>query len=159
MKWNTSIYYKQHGGNPDTDHNGNCQQFIDECLQILNLGSCYTQFPPPLVNYIKKLRKEGYGEMEFEFDDNFKKKFFPDTKPECLQDRKGEPNPFENIYDLYKNKGSIVFKTHDMLDRFVSYLLLVDTQFKYNHKHEFYLLKSFDRYVLTRVLTFSERIG
>jgi hypothetical protein len=112
-----------------------------------------------LVNYIKKLRKEGYGEMEFEFDDNFKKKFFPDTKPECLQDRKGEPNPFENIYDLYKNKGSIVFKTHDMLDRFVSYLLLVDTQFKYNHKHEFYLLKSFDRYVLTRVLTFSERIG
>lgn len=82
VKWNTSIFYKKHGGTPDTDHNGNCQQFIDEVLQVLNLGNCYKQFPPPLVNYIKKLRREGDGEMEFEFDDVFKQKFFNDVKPE-----------------------------------------------------------------------------
>jgi hypothetical protein len=105
------MYYKQHGGAPETDHYGNCQQFIDECLQILNLGSCYTQFPPPLVNYIKKLRRDGYGEMEFELESSFKSKFFPETKPENLNSEDGK-KILPNISHIFKSHHLQVFMSY-----------------------------------------------
>lgn len=46
VKWNTEVYYKQHGGNPDIDRTGNCQQFIDEVLRALNIQ--LPNLPPPL---------------------------------------------------------------------------------------------------------------
>ncbi len=54
---------------------GNCQQFIDDCLQVLGIDMS-SAFPPPLRSYLNKLRTNGHGEMEFLMDDEFKKTFF-----------------------------------------------------------------------------------
>jgi hypothetical protein len=155
VKWNTTMYYKERDGSPERDHTGNCQQFIDEILSILKIDDCYAQFPIPLVNYLKKLRDEGYGEMEFEFDDVFKKKFFPENKPDLHiideiedQEQTDKETKIMGIWDQYKNKSKIVFKTHEQLDVFVAYLICLEPEFMTTHKHEYYLLKSFDRYVL-----------
>ncbi|KAL0487622.1 gas vesicle protein GvpJ [Acrasis kona] len=155
VKWNTTMHYKQRGGNPEMDHNGNCQQFIDEIMQCLDLSSCYTQFPAPLVNYIKRLRQDGRGEMDFELDADFKSKFFPPSRPRSsasshndtlnLEDQTPQVEEYADVFDLYKSKSKITFKTHEQLDRFVCYLQSIEPQFKYLYKHEYYLLKSFDR--------------
>jgi hypothetical protein len=152
VKWNTTMYYKERDGNPERDHTGNCQQFIDECLRILKIDDCYKQFPVPLVNYLKKLRDEGYGEMEFEFDEDFKKQFFPDTKPQILmvdeiddQLQQEKEKQMTDVYNMYKTKSRVVFKTHEQLDLFVAYLIAIEPEFMVTYKHMYYLLKSFDR--------------
>ncbi|KAL9642288.1 hypothetical protein ABK040_007287 [Willaertia magna] len=129
VKWNTKVYYKQQNGNPDNGF-GNCQQFIDDILQSLGIAESFSLFPPPLANYIKTLRENGYGEMEFSLSEGFKATFFTPN------------NPFA---EKYAKKQSIIFHSHKELDEFAKYLFAIDTDFQLNYKYEYYLLKAYDR--------------
>lgn len=98
----------------------------------MGLADSLSSFPPPLAHYVKTLRDDGCGEMEFFLDDDFKKKFFSESN------ENGEPSK-------YLKKKSVVFKTHKELDLFAKELFAVDTDFQINHKYEYYLLKAYDR--------------
>ncbi len=78
VRWNTSYLYKQNGGNTQTVDGiryGNCQQFVDDCLNALDINMT-SSLPTPLKSYLQKLRVKGYGKMEFIWDENFRMVFF-----------------------------------------------------------------------------------
>jgi hypothetical protein len=78
------------------------------------------KFPPPLKNYLKNLRKNGYGEMVFDMDENF-----------------------QEIFNLKEKK--VIFKEHRDIDLFYLKLIEIEPEFEFKFKFEYFLLKTFDR--------------
>lgn len=67
------------------------------------------KFPAPLKAYVEKLRATGCASMDFEMDEDFRKKFAIEA-------------------------SKITFKTHTELDEFVNGLTKKDPDFQYNYK-------------------------
>eukprot|EP01080_Neovahlkampfia_damariscottae_P002928 gene2928-4767_t len=120
IEWNTSYTYKQTSGDPFNDHSGNCQQFIDYLINILNLTDKVNELPEGIHKFLGKIRERGVGIMEFEMNEKFRTKF--------------------NI-----NESKKVFTSHKELDEFVNRLISKDFLFFRNFVEEGIILKSFDR--------------
>jgi hypothetical protein len=87
------------------------------------------EFPENITFLLDSIRLNGFGKIEFKFDEDFKKKFELDG-------------------------NLILLPTHSELDLFVNYLLDKDQNFPKNHPNEFFILKSFDRIYWTRYKKF-----
>ncbi len=137
--WNSTKYYKDHGGNKETD--GNCQDFVEYVLEKIGM-KLNVKPESPLGKFLTKLRTKGTCEMHFPLDDVFKRKFdldkFSFYIPSYLKD---EVTSVQS--SIHPNH--IHFKTHYELDEFVNYLLKVDPLFETGYKEEANFLKSFDR--------------
>jgi len=112
--WNTS---KQYNDNAKNKSEGNCQDFVQDILQHLGIKP---DFQGSLGLYLKKMRENGKGEMEFEMQDDFREKF-------------------QIHYRV------VIFQSHAALDEFVHRLITIDYDFHINHRNDWLLLKSFDR--------------
>lgn len=124
-KWNTTKLYKDQP--PKNKDEGNCQDFINDILNELNIK---LEFTGPMAIFMKKLREKGKCSIEFETDDEFREKF------------------------AIKEK-SIQFKSHQELDQFVMKLTKIDSNFQIKYKDHWGLLKSFDRAFWLRFYKFS----
>lgn len=123
IDWNTSYTYtsvtQKH---PKESKSGNCQNFVDELLDALEIKM---EFPPCLAEYIAKMRKDGKGELIFETND-----------AQLIQK------------SMIRRKTK--FATHQELDKFVLEMITKNgfisvNQFKEKYPGEIALLKSFDR--------------
>jgi hypothetical protein len=114
VDWNCNKMYKSTGG--DKQKEGNCQDFVDDILERLNIKK---KTDGPVGEFLNTLRKKGTCEMVYKMNSDFCKQF--ETTPK------------------------IKFKSHEQLDLFTKKLLLVDPQFRDHHAESWYLLKSYDR--------------
>ncbi|KAF0979040.1 hypothetical protein FDP41_002110 [Naegleria fowleri] len=116
IRWNTIMFYKDHGG---TGRYGNCQDFVDSVLKAIGVSKDKL-YQGPMAEFLKDMRSKGKCDLVFKMDSAFRKKF-------------------------NRTETEIVFKTHLALDTFVSELMEIDEDFQKNHPLEYNFLKSFDR--------------
>jgi hypothetical protein len=114
--WNINKTYKD---NPTKESDGNCQDFVHDLLDQLNIKTDHI-YSGALGEFLKKLRKQGKCDMEFLMDPQFRQTFG-------------------------MKENSVTFKTHKELDEFVQSLKDQDLEFEFKYKSEMILLKSFDR--------------
>ncbi|KAL9641458.1 hypothetical protein ABK040_013383 [Willaertia magna] len=128
VKWNTTMSYKDRGG--DKSKVGNCQDFVDCVLDAIGVSKDKLS-EGPLGEFLKDMREHGLCELVFKMSDSFRHKF--------------------NISEKSKK-----FTTHLELDTFVQELMDIDNDFQKNHGPEYNLLKSFDRAFWLKHLKFTE---
>lgn len=105
IKWNTEYQYDQ--------RNGNCQQFVDDMCNALNIN---LNFDGPLGEYLQMLREKGSCELAFPISDDMR----------------------ENLQIQEKKKS---FSSHAELDAFVKALVEKDPEFADNYPQDWLLLK------------------
>jgi len=127
VKWNTTMQYKENGG--DKTKVGNCQDFVDDVLQALDIK---LNFDGPMAKFIERLRKTGKCNLQFEPDPAFIEQYGLSEK-------------------LFK------FTDHGSLDRFVNDLLKKNPNLMAESRSEWALLKSFDRAFWLKNAKFPER--
>lgn len=66
VRWNTTMQYKNRGGDKKT--HGNCQDFVDEMLEAIGLNKDDI-YQGAMGAYFKRLKEKGKGGMKFFMDD------------------------------------------------------------------------------------------
>lgn len=117
VRWNVNNVYVNARVAGKRENEGNCQDFIDDILDCLELKP---QFSGALGNFLESMRVSGKCRIEFT----------PDTD-------------FRETFGLTEKKYT--FDTHAELDSFVLALLAKRPTFRLDYPGEFSLLKSFDR--------------
>eukprot|EP00818_Percolomonas_sp_WS_P003566 CAMPEP_0117441756 /NCGR_PEP_ID=MMETSP0759-20121206/3797_1 /TAXON_ID=63605 /ORGANISM="Percolomonas cosmopolitus, Strain WS" /LENGTH=469 /DNA_ID=CAMNT_0005233617 /DNA_START=192 /DNA_END=1601 /DNA_ORIENTATION=+ len=123
VRWNTTMKYTNGVGRRSSSkkHVGNCQDFVDDMLQALNIR---VDFQGALKEFLNDLRTKGKSELKFKITPTFRETF-----------------------DLDEHVSEIIFKTHSQLDEFVHRIKSHKASFKLelDFHDESYLLKSYDR--------------
>ena len=127
VKWNTCMFYKDHGG---TGNSGNCQDFVDSVLKAIGVSKDGL-YKGPMAEFLKDMRTKGKCDLVFKMDPAFRKKF-------------------------NRAESEIVFKSHEQLDIFVTELMEIDDDFQKNYQDEYNFLKSFDRAFWLKHLRFPD---
>ncbi|KAL0476247.1 hypothetical protein AKO1_004217 [Acrasis kona] len=109
IDWNVNKTYSQ--------REANCQQFVDEICNVLDIP---IKFEGPLGEYLNAIRERGECDLEFPISTEMREQLE-------IRDKKRR------------------FETHQELDEFVCMLIDKDPQFENNFPAEWMLLKSFDR--------------
>jgi len=73
VDWNTNYTYKKASVNgSNVEHEGNCQDFIDDILQTLSISP---MFLGALGKFINDMRVKGVAKIQFTIDKEFKQSF------------------------------------------------------------------------------------
>lgn len=116
VEWNVNYVYANIKTS-QKEHEGNCQDFVDNILDKLGIKSV---FSGALGTFVEQMRTSGTCNLAFTPDKEFKQKF-----------------------DLQEK--SYTFDSHAELDTFVTQLKQKCHTFKLDYPSEWGLLKSFDR--------------
>eukprot|EP01080_Neovahlkampfia_damariscottae_P009448 gene9448-1654_t len=113
------------------NHTGNCQTFVDEMLKELGIE---LKFDGAMAKFINTLKKNGSSKLIYHLSDDIK-------------------------YLIESSKSEIEFQTHQELDNFIVKLLEIEPTFAKEYKHDFNLLKSFDRALWLKFLKSQDEIN
>ena len=130
VKWNSTMDYTSGLESKKTKKQGNCQEFIDDVLEELDIKP---NFDGAMGAFIKKIKSQGFSEMIYEVNN-------------------------EQVFRKCPNiKKSNKFKTHLELDEFVQSLLDSCETFATDFPGDWNLLKSFDRSFWLRYRAFKNK--